>query len=169
MALTGDKYKSVQLFDYRGGSSHASSPTSTIFPKLPPFLDSDFSNSSPASPQDSSLVHVPLAALRCRITEFEGLLCDYRALLGRQPRLLETVPPPFNATADKAWHAALAKRRVAFSLLGAAAGTTFEGDHGSARIHKRMRAYIALLRASMLRLQRNPDYYFAPDTNTNRY
>ena len=169
MARVGGAGKAIKLesFDCRGGSS----PASTIFPKLPSFVDSEFSGSDLSlSPTSSHGSHAPvhdlsLMALRCRITIFEGLLCDYKALLVHMPSLFETVPSPFSPCTDTAWYAQVAERRAALSILRTATVLdSTDGDELVARISKRMRIHIALLRTFMTHMQQDPqDYYALPN------
>ena len=87
-------------YDCHGGSS----PSSTIFPQLPSFIDSEFSDSDPPSPR------VPVEAFHRRIDMLEDLLGAYSSLLARQPNLFATLPSPFSPCADKVWHARVEER-----------------------------------------------------------
>ena len=126
----------------------AGSPTSTIFPELPDFVDSEFSYTACLSPCHS---------LQQRIAEFEGLCCDYILLLGHQPDLFLTLPSPFQALCDDSWASSIHERRISLSLLQLATGKAIKAAEAErSKVSKRVRAYICLLRNHTRHIQQDP-------------
>ena len=157
------------IMDCKGGSgvdvgateeSVVGSPASTIYPRLPPFIDSEFSSSSVGSASAICAVHYPT-----RIAYFEGLLCDYVPLLAHQPSLFTTFPCPFLEVSDAEWIAELGARRRSLRILHMACQQHIqESSIDVSRVSKRLRAYCALLRAFPVAIQADP---FALETIPN--
>lgn len=147
--------------DMSGGSS----PASTIFPRLPSFIDSEFSDTPPSSPASShaSIAGLSPTALRCRINVLEWLLCDYKMLLAHQPSLFDSVPSPFTSCANRKWYAEVSERRAAMSLLCLQSGQACwaVSDKNAARVSKRMCVYISFLQNFMMLIQQDPQIYHA--------
>ena len=94
-----------------------------------------------------------------RVSLFEGLCCDYKALLCLRPGLWCVIPNPFSfLDADSQWEAALGKAGATFSTISAFLSHQLPTPDANAlaRADKRLKVYIGYMRKHMVNILKEP-------------